>query len=159
MKRLAAFTITELLVYMIIAGVVLLAVMEGLTLLNRYIQRRTEKIVSTAELYDGYRRFVTFVNETDSIGDNGTFIELFDDGELRYEINISIDSFLIVNRNYTRDTLFRRVIELDAPNDTITLKVLNDRDSLLQYRVAVIPDERKISTKTIEDKENEYRYE
>jgi nitrogen-specific signal transduction histidine kinase len=144
---------------MIVSGVILLAVLEGFLLLNNYNKKRAEKIITTAEFYDNYCRLIAIIDEADSIEGDVIQIELFNDGKQCYEMRVNQDSFLIVSRNFISDTLFRRIIKLANMKDALLLEMLNNNDSLLQLKLAIVSDKHKVIQQTIENREKEYEYE
>lgn len=69
---LCGSTLAETLVMMLVAGIVFLTVMDGLTLFTRLQARRTEALLDAGRRTEGYYRFVSLITAADSIRSLGT---------------------------------------------------------------------------------------
>lgn len=114
MKRgrdLRASTLAETLVVMILAGIVLLSVFDGLDLFGKMLRRVQGRIERTMEHGEGFYRLRTLFAGCDSIRGGAERMALYRQGVVSEEIVIG-DSLLIVRRPAAEtapDTLFDKV--------------------------------------------------
>lgn len=166
-KCLKAFTIAELLIYMIIAGIIFLSVMEGFSLMVRYSAARTEKIVSGSEYYNGYHRLTGLAMAADSIS-AGEYddIVLFLRGVPSAGLSVA-DSLLIAEKSGLRDTLLRnvarmRIIASDNVrniSDTLCIEVSPPGSERLRIGFGITPPREKSAERDILENEKDYNYE
>lgn len=102
--KLAGWTLSETLVMMIVAGVVFLAVMDGIVMFGRYARAKTDEITRNIRLYEGYYRLEYLVASADSVTDNGGRLELFRDGGVM-SVLAKHDSLLTASTGHLTDTL------------------------------------------------------
>jgi CheY-like chemotaxis protein len=150
---------------MIIAGVVFLAVMDGLMLFNRYAQRKTAEIADNMRLYEGYSRLRHLAATSDSVSAGEAAITLWRRGEGFAELAES-DSLLIARAGAMTDTLMPgvsglRVCESSVRTDTdsICLSVAIPPDGKLDISLPVrLPVEQR-AMEIIREQEKQYTYE
>lgn len=161
--RLRGFTLPELLVFMIVAGVVFLLVMEGFGLFRRYADSRSAEIAKGSEFYDNYHRLAFVAHTADSIAETegDEALLLFADGQITAAITRS-DSLMILSRGEMNDTLFRCLSELKIIRtpDSLTVTLAgNNTNAELRIAFAIEPRKEKIAQQSIEEQEKQYRYE
>ena len=105
MRTLTGSTLAETLVMMIVAGVVFLSVMDGLTLFTRLQTQRTAALVENGRAADGYYRLENLIADADSICDEAGGLVLFRSGQ--HGLLAIRDSILLYVAADYRDTLFR----------------------------------------------------
>ena len=101
-------TMVELLVLMIVAGIVFLAVIDGMTLGQRYFDIVAENIDYGQTQYEGYCRIEALINQADSVTctDEEVTIWMISGTSARLRIE---DSSLLVEVDMVRDTLLHHV--------------------------------------------------
>lgn len=102
-QTLRGSTLAETLVMMIVAGLVFLSVMDGLTLFTRLQTQRVEALWANGRLVDGYFRTQTLIAAADSVCGEGPELILHSNGSQR--VLVLRDSALIVLAEGFRDTL------------------------------------------------------
>lgn len=102
--RLRGSTLAETLVMMLVAGIVFLAVMDGMTLFSRLQVRRTEALLSSGRLSHGYYRLVALVARADSIRTRVPGLLDLYSGDGYAELSLR-DSVLVYRAGEFRDTL------------------------------------------------------
>lgn len=108
-------TLVETLVMMLVAGIVFLTVMDGMTLFSRLLARRTEALTAAGRWTDGYFRTVSLVSRADSIRPQGFGrLGIYRAGS-RSELSLC-DSALVFRAGDFTDTLLQGVaiLRLDA---------------------------------------------
>lgn len=119
-RQLRASTLVETLVMMLVAGIVFLAVMEGMTLFSRLVARRTQALLGNGRQVEGYFRVGEMVARADSILIPGFGrLEVWRAG--RKSLLSLRDSALICQTGALCDTLLRGVgcLRLDAGNSGV----------------------------------------
>lgn len=122
---LCGSTLAETLVMMLVAGIVFLTVMDGLTLFTRLQARRTEALLDAGRRTEGYYRFVSLIAAADSIRSLGT-------GRLELSVGgrcaelLHSDSVVVYRVGEFRDTLLDgvsalRLAEYDSRPDTVEI--------------------------------------
>lgn len=164
---LSAFTLPEILVYMVLAGIVFLVAMDGFVLFRRYAAGRTEKIIGNMEFYDGYHRLATVCHAADSVvSDDYGRITLFLRSEPTCRIFLEDSLTMISGAGYV-DTLFDcspvlRLIKR-VPNrpgaDSVYIELVRNGGHSLTLTFAIRRQAEKIADTNIEEQENEYVYE
>ena len=161
--RMKAFTMPELLVYMVVAGVVFMIVMEGFGLFNRYAERTAERITGGSRFYENYHRLASLCRQADSIAvsEFGT-IDLFSSGAHLCVLE-KVDSILIHRKIGVRDTLFDCVAELDiimhVAADTVAVSFARWEQPHVRIAFAIEPARRKDIDDDLDNQEKKYRYE
>lgn len=124
-SSLRGSTLAETLVMMLVAGIVFLAIMDGLTLFGRLQARRIETLTAAGRQTEGYYRAVSLISRADSILSAASgCLELYCGGR-RSELSLR-DSSLVFSGGDFRDTLLPGVGTLrletggSAP-DTVTI--------------------------------------
>lgn len=123
-----AFTLIETLITMLVTGILLLAVMDGMMIFFRLQLRKTETLIAVGRARDGYFRLRSLVAEADSItlaSENDLFLRIWHVGNsstLRLQ-----DSALLYEIKDFQDSLMSKVAELRlVPNkmsDTVVVKL------------------------------------
>lgn len=122
---LCGSTLAETLVMMLVAGIVFLTVMDGLTLFTRLQTRRTEALLDAGRRTEGYYRFVSLITAADSIRSLGTGrLELSVGGRCA-ELLLG-DSVVVYRVGTFRDTLLDgvsalRLAEYGSRPDTVEI--------------------------------------
>lgn len=106
-SRVAAFTITETLVAMLISGILLLGVYEGIGTIRRFTDKAVPRMLDGSDVMGGVERFEALFARTDSVHKSGERYLLYGVGEPVAVLRA--DSLLIVEFAESRDTLFRNV--------------------------------------------------
>lgn len=141
MRTLTGSTLAETLVMMIVAGVVFLSVMDGLTLFTRLQTQRAAALVENGRAAEGYYRLENLIADADSICDEAGGLVLFRSKQGLLAIRDSI--LLYVAADY-RDTLFRTAENLSrfkgesGQPDTVSVGVRMGKTELT-IRVAARP--------------------
>ena len=81
MRTLTGSTLAETLVMMIVAGVIFLSVMDGLTLFTRLQTQRAAALVENGRASEGYYRLENLIADADSICDEAGGLVLFRSGQ------------------------------------------------------------------------------
>ena len=136
---LPASTLVEVLILMILSGVVFLSVMDGFGLLNRFLDRTSQRISEQTEQYAGYFRTVDLAGDSDSLISEGErTLALYRIGGIHARLSLA-DSALIVRQDERSDTLLRNVVRLrtvpepvpGARIDTMIVELRTEQDSVL----------------------------
>ena len=142
MRTLTGSTLAETLVMMIVAGVVFLSAMDGLTLFTRLQTQRTAALVENGRAAEGYYRLENLIADADSICDEAGGLVLFRSGQQGL-LAIRDSILLYVAADY-RDTLFRTAENLSrfkgesGQPDTVSVGVRMGKTELT-IRVAARP--------------------
>lgn len=105
--RLRASTLMETLVMMLVAGIVFLSAMDGLTLLSRYCLRRMEALQHASAQTTGFTALETLLDGADSVHPTAGMLELHKQGHV--STLYLEDSLLLCYRTTGTDTLLRSV--------------------------------------------------
>lgn len=149
---------------LIVAGVVFLAVMDGLTMFNRYAVRKTRQISENIRLYEGYRRLEHLVSAADSAAAGGVYITLYREGSPMAAL-AERDSLLIVLAVGSTDTLLSGVSGLrlsespDAGADSIRLTLQNSYTGGLNLSFPLKIHTARLSETILREQEKGYAYE
>ena len=93
---LPASTLVEVLILMILSGVVFLSIMDGFGLLNRFLDRTSQRISEQTEQYAGYFRTVDLAGDSDSLISEGErTLALYRKGGIHARLSLA-DSALIL---------------------------------------------------------------
>lgn len=103
-------TLVETLVMMIVAGIIFLAVMDGLTLFTRLQTRRAMALSAAGCEAEGYHRLKMLLLAADTIRPVSGFLELYHNG--RQSALILSDSVLTYHTQDFRDTLLSHIAAL-----------------------------------------------
>lgn len=136
-----ASTLVELLVTMIIAGITILAVMDGLNLIARLHTERTRRLRSFGERIEGFYRLDELIEYADSLvrGEYGK-AEVWKDGS-RKEL-FSCDSLLICRRENFSDTLMRGIAGMRMSADSLFVDISDTLALSFPIPIAVSADYR-----------------
>lgn len=145
-KKKLGYTIVELLVVMIISGIVILLVFEGISTLNKYNDKISYQIKETIILSRNIQILKNITQNTDSLNvDNGNIL-LLKKGECPYLLTRKNKYLLLVFKDKI-DTLFDKILDLNVTreeNELYTVDLLsillkkNKRDTLfLSFYVGV----------------------
>ena len=124
---------------MILSGVVFLSVMDGFGLLNRFLDRTSQRISEQTEQYAGYFRTADLAGDSDSLfAENERSVALYRRGGIHARLSLA-DSALIVRQDERSDTLLRGVVRLrtvpepvpGARIDTMIVELRTEQDSVL----------------------------
>lgn len=127
MRTLTGSTLAETLVMMIVAGVIFLSVMDGLTLFTRLQTQRAAALVENGRAAEGYYRLENLIADADSICDEAGGLVLFRSGQ--QGLLAIRDSILLYIAADYRDTLFRTAENLSrfkgesGQPDTVSVRV------------------------------------
>lgn len=149
-------TLVETLVMMLVAGVVFLAVMDGLTLFTRLQTRRAGVLLENGRRRDGYFRIESLSAQADSIRTGRDGLEIYRGGRLSL---LSLgDSALVYRTGEFRDTLLAGVAGLRlSGSDPDTLEVALAEGLALRFPVKLPPRERY--RRSLDEIEEGYDYE
>lgn len=149
-------TLVETLVMMLVAGIVFLAVMDGLTLFTRLQTRRAEALLTGGRQRDGYFRLESLVSGADSILTGRDGLEVYCGGRLS-ELSVR-DSALVYWAGEFRDTLLSGVTALRlAGDDPDSLEIGLAAGFTVRFLVEPPPAERY--REALDELENGYGYE
>lgn len=132
---LRASTLVETLVMMLVAGILFLTVMEGLTLFSRLQARRAEALLCSGRTREGYLHVVDLLTSADSIHSSAPGrLSIYRRGQ-HAELALS-DSLLIYRRGAFSDTLLSGVGVLRLTTHATYLADLTHTGSALLARSA-----------------------
>ena len=121
-SKLRASTLVELLVAMIVAGITVLIVMDGLNLLAAMYAVRTRRMRSFGERIEGFYRLDELVVYADSVvGDEYGGAEIWKEGR-RTELSVC-DSSLVCRRDGLCDTLLREMAGMRKSADSLFVEL------------------------------------
>lgn len=140
-SELRASTLVELLVTMIVAGITILAVMDGLNIIARLHTERTRRLRSFGERIEGFYRLDELIEYADSLvrGEYGES-EIWKDG-IRKEL-FSCDSLLICRREDFSDTLMRGIAGMRMSADSLFVEISDTLALSFPIPVSVTADYR-----------------
>lgn len=141
---------------MLVAGIVFLSVMDGLTLFTRLQTRRAEALFPAGRQRDGYFRLESLTARADSILAGRGGVELYRGGRLSL---LSLgDSVLVYAAGGFRDTLLRAVAALRLSGERPdTLEVALAEGFTLRF--AVRPPAAEAYRRSVDEIEEGYGYE
>lgn len=121
-SELRASTLVELLVTMIVAGITILAVMDGLNLIARLHTERTRRLHSFGERIEGLYRLDELIEYADSLV-RGEYevAEIWEDG--RRKGLFSCDSLLICRIENFSDTLLHEIAGIRMSADSLFVDI------------------------------------
>jgi Tfp pilus assembly protein PilE len=162
-KHIQGWTLTETLVMMIVAGVVFLAVMDGLVLFNRYTQQKTALITANIRLYEGYYHLRHLTATADSIAVGNGYVRLYRGDNIFTDL-VEIDSMLIARTGAMADTLMQRIFDLrksenrsETDSLCLTMTVAAGNRLYISFPIKSSAEEQIIES--LREQENRYRYE
>lgn len=136
---LSAFTVAELLIVMLVAGIVFLMAFEGLSIIRQYSHLINRKLMEKTTLLCGHQTLEILMEQSDSIRKN-------DQGIIFYsEVFNNIDNWLVIDstnislhRGNTIDILFPNPVHIDyhflneesGLVDSIFIAVKSGKDTL-----------------------------
>lgn len=161
---LGGWTLSETLITMIVAGIVFIAVMDGVRLFSGYSGRFRARVDSNSRLYEGYYRLEHLVSSADSATlENGAII-LWREGNR--VVLVGIDSILIARTGDMTDTLMVRVTETALMEsgsattvDTVCVTVSEPGGRRLRLSFPLKPDTGRIAVEKLKEQEIPYAYE
>lgn len=154
--RMHASTLMETLVMMLVAGIVFLAVMDGLTLFTRLQARRMGTLLENGRRRDGYFRLESLAAGIDSIRTGSGGLDIFH-GD-RHSVLALCDSALVYRSGEFRDTLLTGVTGLRfSESDPDTLEVALAEGFTVRFPVQPPSGERY--RRSLEEIEEGYDYE
>lgn len=130
--KLAGWTLSETLVMMIVAGVVFLAVMDGIVMFGRYARAKTDEITRNIRLYEGYYRLEHLLAAADSVNEYSGRLELYRDGRVM-SVLTERDSLLTSSTGFLTDTLLWGLVDMQfdgAEGVLFTLSTLGEPISI-----------------------------
>lgn len=149
-------TLVETLVMMLVAGVVFLAVMDGLTLFTRLQTRRVGVLLENGRRRDGYFRLESLSMQADSIRSGRDGLDVYRGG--RRSVLALCNSALVYRTGEFRDTLLSGVAGLRlSGTDPDTLEVALAEGFALRFPVKLPPRERYC--RSLDEIEEGYDYE
>lgn len=102
---LAASTLVEMLVVIIVSGVLFIALFDGVDLVKRYTNRLNRKLATGNTLLDRFQQLDYLFQSCDSVSGTGESFQFYRDGD-RQALVERQDSFLFCSRASGVDTLF-----------------------------------------------------
>lgn len=159
--KLQGWTLSETLVMMIIAGIVFVSVMDGITLFNRYASLKTGQIVGNMRLWEGYYILRDLTVAADSVSTGEAVVRLFREGEPVADL-FETDSLLVARHGLRTDTLMSQISEPKLSGtlpDTVLITILNQNGNPLILSFPVVPPVHKRLIKNLEEQEARYEYE
>ena len=165
-KDIKAFTLAELLVVMIIAGIIMLSIMEGFALIHRITFDKQSQITENMDIYDAYYRLENVISNADSVAtdDNGNLV-FYNDGNY-HSAFYKENSILTVNFAGISDTVLQNISELrliskELPyiSDTVAIDITYRDTATVCWKFTVPVSAEKIFELTMEEKEKDYIYE
>lgn len=151
MRTLTGSTLAETLVMMIVAGVIFLSVMDGLTLFMRLQTQWAAALVENGRASEGYYRLENLIADADSICDEAGGLVLFRSGQ--QGLLAIRDSILLYIAADYRDTLFRTAENLSR------FKGESGQPDTVSVRVRIGKTELTIRVVTRPGREENYRME
>ncbi len=121
-SELRASTLVELLVAMIVAGITILAVTDGVSLLARVYAERIRRLRAYGESIEGFYRLDELVTYADSIGRGGYGEAMIWKNGRRTELFVC-DSSLICRSDGFCDTLLRGIGGMRITADSIFVNI------------------------------------
>jgi hypothetical protein len=152
-KSLQGWTLSETLVMMIVAGIVFVSVMDGITLFNRYASLKTRQIVGNMRLWEGYYLLRDLTAAADSVSIEGARVMLFCDYEPVADL-FETDSLLMALHGPRTDTLMSGISELTLAADTVRVTIRNT----MIISFPVTPPKQKMIQENLFLKEEPYNY-
>lgn len=157
MSRLKGSTLVETLIMMIVAAIIFLCVMDGMTLFGRYTTRQMQTILANSALIDGYYRVEQLIAQSDSLVESYDVINIYTDGFCR-RLEWS-DSMLIVTTANSCDTLFRRCKRFKIEQDSLYLIIIDPKRQSVTIGFAAPPQENELYNIGVAEIEKDYNYE
>jgi prepilin-type N-terminal cleavage/methylation domain-containing protein len=164
-SHIKAFTLTELLVVMIIAGIIMLSIMEGFNLVYRITFNKQTQIVENMDIYDAYYHLENIINNSDSViagyNDNLTFYT--DNGyhsSMYKENNFLIISFAGINDTVLKNISELKLIEtgLNYIPDTVAINIAYKDTATASWKFTVPVSGEKIFNQTMDENEKDHIY-
>lgn len=155
-RKLRGSTLVETLMMMLVAGIVFLSVMDGLTLFTRLQTRRAGALLSAGRQRDGYFRLEALTARADSILAGRGGVEIYRGG--RQSLLSLGDSVVVYAAGAFRDTLLRGVAAMRlAGEQPDTLEVAIAEGFTLRFAVRTPAAE--VYRKALDEIEEGYDYE
>ena len=134
--RLKASTLVEMMIVMIVSGIIVGLIFEGIDIFRRYSHKITDEIVTSSDLLNLYLSLETIVGRSDSLTNDGDIVQLHRKGAIIGEIEL-VDSCLIIIFSKQIDILPQKVesVGINWGPQTDTLKVETGRLTLQFHTV------------------------
>jgi prepilin-type N-terminal cleavage/methylation domain-containing protein len=163
--NIKAFTLVELLIVMIIAGIILLSITEGFSMLQRLIVNKHSQITKNMDIYDAYYRLESVIYNSDSVAaEENSHLIFYSNGIYRSTI-YKDDIFLIINFANANDTVLQNIYSLDLIqsgfyhiSDTVAIHIAYNDKATVCWKFTVPVIEEKVFAVTVEDNEKDYVY-
>ncbi|MDR1199873.1 MAG: type II secretion system GspH family protein [Prevotellaceae bacterium] len=161
-----AFTLTELLVVMLIAGIIMLGIMEGFRLVHRIVLDKQTRLTENMDVYDAYYHLENVITNSDSVAvdENNNFI-FYMESDCRSSLYRE-NSFLMVKLVNITDTVLKNVSslkliksELPYISDTVAIDITYRDTSSTCWKFIIPVAVEKTFAQTMEEKEEDSRYE
>lgn len=160
-----AFTLVELLTVIIIAGIILLGITEGLSLIQRFVVSKQSQITKNIDIYDAYSRIESIIGNSDSVAiSESNNLMFYSNNNYRSEI-YKEESFLIITFETASDTVLQNISALNLiksdysyVSDTVAVYILYEDTINVCWKFTVPVVEEKIFSATVEDMEKDYFY-
>ncbi len=157
---LRASTLTEMLVVMILSGIILLSVFDGLSLFEKLLRRFSGELDRSISRMEGFYRLESLFADTDSLRQERDALVFYRAGESGWRI-FREDSLLVVEYpDRPGDTLFRKIVDWRTistaeNNEGIDSLILVHDTTTLRFGVNRSPH--RNAAQEIETLEKQYR--
>ncbi|MDR2293309.1 MAG: type II secretion system GspH family protein [Prevotellaceae bacterium] len=164
-SHIKAFTLAELLVVLIIAGIIMLSIMEGFGLVRRITLDKQTQIAENMDIYDAYYHLENIINNSDSVvADNNGNLTFYADSDYR-SLMYRENSFLLINFAGINDTVLKNISDLrlikndlSYISDTVSIDITYRDTANVCWKFTVPASDKKIFDLTMEEKEKNYIY-
>lgn len=124
-KKLTGWTLSELLVVMILTGLIFVAALDGTDLVRRFILRKTSAWTASATLLDSYSRINDLFSQADSLSREEDGCTLYREHRALASI-CQEQGWLICSCRQQIDTLFQTPVRLLVRQDSLQLTLENN---------------------------------
>ncbi|MDR2125804.1 MAG: type II secretion system GspH family protein [Prevotellaceae bacterium] len=163
--HIKAFTLVELLVVMIIAGIIMLSIMEGFHLVHRVTLGKQIQIADNMDVYDAYFHLENIISNSDSvIADDDANLTFYANSNYRSSLYRE-NSLLIISFAGISDTVLQnisalRLIKSDLLyiSDTVAIDIPYKDTASVCWKFAVPVPAEKIFHLAMDEKEKDYIY-
>lgn len=167
-NKIAAFSLPEMLVVLIIMGILFLLVMDGTALFIQFAQKKSNTIAENGKFYDGYYKLNDLIVSADSLKMNGNN-QLYIYRSIPGYLHISKSCLLFSFANEKTDTLLNtKVIKLAYKQalfenneylDSVFVNIQQDSLKVLNLYFVHKPSEKEILRQKWMNLEKKYQYE
>ncbi|MDR1347622.1 MAG: type II secretion system GspH family protein [Prevotellaceae bacterium] len=166
LRLIKAFTLTELLVVMLIAGIIISGIMEGFSLVHRIILDRQAKITENMDVYDAYHHLENVITNSDSVAvDENNNLNFYRESDYQSSLYRE-NSFLTVKLANITDTVLKNVSslkliksELPYISDTVAIDITYRDTSNTCWKFIIPVAVEKTFAHIMEEKEENCIYE